>query len=490
MTSSNVLNVLPQMSSSNMEMQDEKAAVPKIGNSFEKTLQNAASVGQPEVMTKDLPKAESRNATDSFGAKTNISNDSSKAKIKDTVNQKEEKLSDVASKVDEVASKVKDVIEEELDVSTEDIEKAMETLGLANIDLLNPQCLAELVSTLTGEEDSIALVFSDEFKTILDSVNELSNQLFSEIGIDPIEVKQFIVSLDEQTMAEDIPDFEAKDISNELESKVQIDLNPEKPVETTNDNITFIKQEANEVKQEIDSSINESEDISIELKPLNESQNKDLPNQSMDSNNSKDDFNPFEKANLKESTPIIREDAIAFAEPKFNLDYSFDEPIVSLPTGQTVRAEEIANQLIEQARVFDSSESTTMEMTLNPEGLGKLFVEVSQKGDEVTAKIFTENDAVKQALESQMANLRIELNNSSTKVTSIEVSVGAHEFERNLDENTHDDNRRDEQANQMPRRRSRIDINSLDDLGGLMSEEEMLIAQIMKDNGNSLDFQA
>ena len=118
-------------------------------------------------------------------------------------------------------------------------------------------------------------------------------------------------------------------------------------------------------------------------------------------------------------------------------------------------------------------------------------MEVTQKGDVITAKIFTENDAVKQALENQMATLRTELNQNSTKVTSIEVSVGTHEFERNLEQNARDESRREEQmSKQSSKRNSRINLNSLDELSGIMSEEDMLIAQMMRDNGNTLDFQA
>jgi flagellar hook-length control protein FliK len=89
-----------------------------------------------------------------------------------------------------------------------------------------------------------------------------------------------------------------------------------------------------------------------------------------------------------------------------------------------------------------------------------------------------------------MANLKSEFTQSNTKVTSVEVSVGTHEFERNLDENGREDARREEGRQQSSKRRGRIDITSLDDLTGLMSDEEMLIAQMMKDNGGTLDFMA
>ena len=188
--------------------------------------------------------------------------------------------------------------------------------------------------------------------------------------------------------------------------------------------------------------------------------------------------------------PVIR-NGQEMVQPKFEPQFSQEIETVELPTGESVKASDIVNQFVEQARVLTSAEATTMEITLNPEGLGKIFLKVTQEGNEITAKIFTENDAVKQALESQMANLRTEMNQNGTKVTSIEVSVGAHEFERNLDENTRQDSQREEQAREQgTRRRGRIDVNSLDDLSGLMTDEEMLIAQMMKDNGGTLDFMA
>ena len=36
----------------------------------------------------------------------------------------------------------------------------------------------------------------------------------------------------------------------------------------------------------------------------------------------------------------------------------------------------------------------------------------------------------------------------------------------------------------------RLRINSLDELSGLMSEEETLVAQMMRDNGGTVDFTA
>ena len=87
--------------------------------------------------------------------------------------------------------------------------------------------------------------------------------------------------------------------------------------------------------------------------------------------------------------------------------------------------------------------------------------------------------------------LRQSLNQQGIKVDAIEVTVGAHEFEQNLEENAREEEQMQQQMQESKKgtRRS-LNLNELDGLSGLMSEEEQLAAQIMKDNGNQVDLTA
>ncbi len=481
MTSSNVSNLLVQVGNVNVDLVDAKAELPKSGFGFDKTLQNAIKPSDVSAPADNSNQADVSNKSFSVSKEPKVIKAEEKP---DAVNE------EVVEKVNEAVDKVKAVIEEELDVTEEDIENAMETLGLTLIDLLNPQDLAQLVATLTGENDSIALVMSDEFKGILDVVNELTNQLFEETGISFVGAKDIIISYASQEMINvDVPkDENLTQINSEEVLEVAEEL-PEEPVAIQVET-TIVKPEENtENTKTVSEDAEPSQQITLtEDVDAKQSDSKDS---SFEQTDDKTQEHVVLKQTTKPSEPIIRNDGMVFGEPRIEIQFSPEEKLVSLPTGQTVSSEEIVNQLVEQARILNEAESTTMEMTLNPEGLGKIFMEVTQKGDEITARIFTENDAVKQALESQMANLRVEMNqNSSTKVTSIEVSVGTHEFEKNLEEDSRNEQRRDEQTKQSERRSNRINLNSMDDLTGLMSEEDILIAQMMKDNGNTLDFQA
>lgn len=484
MTSSNVSKLLVQVGQIDMSTVNDKMAVSKDKGLFENTLKNVAGSGTPvEIKQADTTQAKpSEKPFDSISTKAKATAERPDGQPTDATT--------VVEKVEAVAEEIKDVIKDELDITDEELEEAMETLGLTILDLFNPQSLAQLVTEITGEADSVSLLMDDSFKNILDEVSKLTNQLFEDLQISFDQVKEII-----------LPDFvETKDFQIPVE-----DINPEVPVEevpdealVTDENQSIKPNEPQMVVTEqikpVDNQETKPEEIQkpdlenpVEMKPRVEDNN----------DSSKQEFNFTKNAKTADDTPkisheaVVRNDGMIFGQQNNEIQFMPEQEVVTLPTGETVRAESIVNQLVEQAKVLTDSESTTMEMTLNPEGLGKIFMEVTQKGDTITAKIFTENDAVKQALENQMANLRVELNQNSTKVTSIEVSVGTHEFERNLEQNAKDDSRRDEQMKeQSPKRRSQINLNSLDELSGVMSEEDMLIAQIMRDNGNSLDFQA
>ena len=479
MTSSNVSNLLVQVSNISVEMSDSKVDVSVQKGLFEKTLKNAAAPNLSEPVSQ----------INSNTSKEVQINSTKEVKVTNAVEKQTTPKEKVTEKIEEVADEIKSIISEELDVSVEDIEKAMESLGFVAMDLLNPQNLAELVANLTGENDSISLILSEDFKFILDTVTELTNQLTEETGLTLTDFKEILAPAEEKEAFIDLlPKAEVEVAAGEKTDVEAVTSNTEKA------------EAPKELAVEVEVSKEATKEVSVAEKPevlIDETVNEEVtfnPSPKDDASNEeqtekKDVFKPNELPKTDKSYEI-KNDAIVVNELKVEPAFIPEQRVVTLPTGETVNSEDIVNQLIEQARVLNTAESTTMEMTLNPEGLGKIYLAITQKGDEITAKIFTENDAVKQALESQMANLRLEFNsNSSTKVTSIEVSVGAHEFERNLEEGQQQNNPNG-QENEGSKRRSRIDLNNLDELTGLMSEEDLLIAQMMQDNGNTLDYQA
>ena len=151
---------------------------------------------------------------------------------------------------------------------------------------------------------------------------------------------------------------------------------------------------------------------------------------------------------------------------------------------------QLIQQIVEKTRVLFESDSTTIEMQLNPENLGKIYLNVSAKEGAIHAQITAQNDQVRAALEAQLVDLRENLNQAGVKVDAIEVTVSTHEFEKNLEQNAKGDERQGERQEEKKNLRRGLRRDSLDELSGLMSEEELLAAKIMRDNGNSVDFSA
>ena len=131
-----------------------------------------------------------------------------------------------------------------------------------------------------------------------------------------------------------------------------------------------------------------------------------------------------------------------------------------------------------------------MEMQLAPENLGKVYLQVSSEQGMIRAQIAASEESVKTALETQVAELKETLQQSGIKVDSIEITVASHEFERNLEQGQQREFEEGQRQQEQQSQRRNINLSSLDDLSSLMTEEETLVARIMKDNGNSVDLTA
>ena len=151
---------------------------------------------------------------------------------------------------------------------------------------------------------------------------------------------------------------------------------------------------------------------------------------------------------------------------------------------------DLIEQIAQNVRVNLSQESSSMEMQLNPENLGRIYLQVSAREGTVHATIAAQNEAVKVALEAQVAELRESLNQSGVKVDAVEVTVASHEFEKNLEQNNKRQQEEGQRQQEQISRRRNLDLTMIGDLEGELTEEEALAAQIMQDNGNSVDLTA
>ena len=158
------------------------------------------------------------------------------------------------------------------------------------------------------------------------------------------------------------------------------------------------------------------------------------------------------------------------------------------PKYTSVNTTEIIRQIVDQISIANTTGESVIEMQLNPENLGKLYINVTEKNSEITARIAVSNEAVKNALESQMATLRENLQDANIRVNDVEITIATHEFERNLEQNAGNENGR--HNGQQYTHQSSNNGGNGSGQNETASDESRLTAQIMRDNGNSVDFMA
>ena len=158
-----------------------------------------------------------------------------------------------------------------------------------------------------------------------------------------------------------------------------------------------------------------------------------------------------------------------------------------------VNVEDLMEQFVRNVKLTVASDTTSMEMQLHPEHLGKLLLNVSEKDGVIRAQITTQNQLVKEALESQIVELRQTLQQQGIKVEAVEVTVETHEFEENLEKQAMQEQQMKEQQEQEQKKhaaRRNLNASELEEISELMSEEETLAARMMLEQGNQVDYTA
>lgn len=446
-----------------------------------KTSGNTAKLGDnsfTDFMGKTSVQTKTDVKTDTDTAKTS-GNEYSQYKYTDKNIQASDKTPD-QMKMDDVSKSTGDMkdelisaVAEDLNVSEEDLIEAMENLGMVWTDLLNQQNLADVAIELNVSADSTELLLNSDFQNALMDVNQILTDAAVNLGMD---VNEFTDIVAQMTLVEPDEAAALNEVAGEaLNSTVQTT----EEAETAGNNVVKA-----DVVTEADAG--QTKDNAY---VVNENTVKSVDDD-MDAAGSSQDFtrnsdSDGKQADTEGNNGILfaqDTDANVMAElnaDDVNADY---RPYISTDTT------ELINQIVDNIRLNVSQDTTSIEMQLNPENLGRVYVHLSAKEGTVNAQFTATNEVVKEALEAQIVTLKENLNQAGVKVDAVEITVSSHGFERNLEQ----DQSREEQEGEYQeaaakQRRRNINMSSMDELAGVMTEEESLVAQMMRDNGNSVD---
>lgn len=415
---------------------------------------------EDEYETKETPKKEDFRSEEAGKNKSDKLNNVSEAEPIDE---------EVETAVEGIVKEVMQEIEEMLEVSEEELLDVLEQLGLQPIDLLNPDNMVSILTALTGEGSTIQLVMDEEMyltlQDLMQMVEDKTQELMSATGLSDEELEAVMDQLKLLTNQQ---------LSHEEMEMKQVQILP------------F------ESEEEV---VAEDGDVPVIVKNENDLQDVQTTEVTQDS-----------PERTVEKTETGKSEDSLFQEQQQNMQsfQNMSDEISQLAgesklegTG-TPNTESILKQLADYVKIQKGKELTEMELQLHPASLGNVKVTLATKGGVVTAQLTTENEIVKNAIESQVSQLKQNLEEQGVRVEAIEVSVASHQMERNLEQNAKDgeQEQKQETGGIHKIRKTSINLNSFEDADELLEEmtgaddATRIAMEMMAMGGNRMDLLA
>ncbi len=399
--------------------------------------------------------------------------------------------SEVKKITDDISSQIVKKVTDDLDISEDELNNAMQLLGLTAMDLLNPANLAALYCEVTGNaSDPQALVLNADFTALFNDVSQVASENDAQLNL----LSQLTASDDGEILDADI--VSSADTTDTNESTGSVNT-PEKTVDSSYDDTAASGQNINDTADEAvkvydggtqDSSYKNSDEGTSSGETGNDITSDENTEKTQSKSQVDSSFDDSGERILHHEDGAHSDNSVLHASvsEQLNTDTSFE--MSQSQSRLRVDTTDIIRQIVDSMSISNTTEESAINLQLTPESLGRMYINVSQKNSEISARIAVSNEVVKEALQTQMVNLKEALNNSGIRVNEVEITVASHEFERNLEQGAANDSRQQESTNSYNGSNSSdsgIDSDMMQDRA-----EERLVTQIMRDNGNSVDFTA
>jgi flagellar hook-length control protein FliK len=324
----------------------------------------------------------------------------------------------------------------ELDITPDSLNETMNELGMEPSDLLTEDGMKSLFLAVNSSEVSDLLVNEDLNQDWNGFAGQM-NQLLEDMDI-PVEELQLVAdSWDEDTLlkvetlqTKDVNDFDVSDFSVEKDA----DVTQSKQIE----NVDVVVSD--DVSKQSNQTQSDSEGFS-----------EDFSDKAY--KGAAEDSKSVNTENAKDSKTEHFENPILQAVENA-VDNLQEAPVVEeVP----ISGREIVDQIVEQVKVRMNQDTTSMEMQLYPEHLGKIQINVVSKDGAMTARIVAETEEAKQAIENGLSSLKESMENQNLKVDAIEVMVSTAGFTWNNEEQPEYEQQKSSNS------RKKIDLSELEE---------------------------
>ena len=386
-------------------------------------------------------KAVVKDAGDDAGYKVPVVSDGQNVKVAQSQNSQ---LNDTGN-VNISGELVEDIVKDVLKLDDDQMDAILAAMGITVLQLLDPQILQQFVLTAEGAGDITDMLTSEmmlaDYQMIL--------QQFAQM---PEGVSEILAQM--EPVSEDDADLQG--ILQEL---------------------TAVKSEQAPVVSDgevLQKAVNTQEPAILGQTSSSDS------SKTMSGESNASSTESFVQTSQPQTDASV--EAVPFAQ-QFDLQGAREVQDAPMPN-QSVQ---IIEQIVRQIRVSVTDTTSTMEMQLNPERLGKVLLTISAKEGMMTANFTVQTEEARLALESQMYQLRDTLEQKEIKVEAVSISVSDFSFAQGGGDDA--DSKNLEQGDGKSRR-FQFEDSEEEAQEASDKEAERVRKSVMRDHGGSVDFTA
>lgn len=442
--------------------------------SFDSFLSDSTNQGVSKNDNKDISSSTNGN----MSIKDNYDKQSALADSKNSTgvtNESTEKIdenmvtdegNEIADAVEETIDGIKNQLKDALDITDEELNQIMANLNMTPVDLLDVNKVKDLI--LNAKDNSNIDLLTNE------NLNSFVNDLLDSITT---KIEELLKSANYENL---------DDLTGFVE-KLDMDSNGSILSGLKTDDKNQAYDGINDKKNKLDGGIDIYNEIDKDEKAvfIQESSNSEYAGtneQGNDSDTTKVDVNVL--SDLK----TIRKSEVktSFEQTVVNeLNEIVNDKLEASDVSSISSEKSIIDQVVDQIKLVIKEDVKTMELKLYPEHLGKLSIQVASKSGALTASILVESEEAKNAVQANLSTLKEAFNNQNVKVEAVEVSVA---LENSLqDFGSQSDAKDDQRADKSPKR---MNLKELSDTIDELNEEDKIIAEMMVNEGNSINYTA
>ncbi len=398
-----------------------------------------------------------------------------------------------------VENEITDKVKETLGIDDEAFAEAMTALGMTPLDLLDVNNLQQLVLFVNGSSDLSDFITDEGMMFELNELTEVISEIDWE-DLTGMSKEDFAEALS-KALEQQVGDAQSADsnimaadsnVHSDILADQTADELPQQEYQTDTAKTDTVSKENMAVAEEASDGDDQPQVVVKDDTAKGNITENVQSQQSSDSQQNQSGQSSDSMIGAQSDAHEVPQGQVAGGTAEFlqNLNQAVADAgkMQNVPQSGTQQMVDIVNQVVQQIRITMGRETTTMQMQLQPQNLGKVLISVSSNNGVMTANFTVQSEEAKEALQSQIYQLRETLESRNLKVEAVEVEVSDFAFSK--DTETGEQDSKSFEKGDGKSRKFNFSLGDDDEAENAKDVNHTAERKPRLDYGNSIDFTA